>query len=121
MAFVIVAMTAKMKQVQLVNQTVALQQVHGAVNRDARDVGINLLRTLENFLSVHVTRGAFENFYQNHTLTREANTSRLDLALQMARRLVLVDAFADRRTARDGGQGLAHDSIIASSGRLGRG
>jgi len=77
---------------------VILEQVHRAIDRDARDIGIDLLRAFEDFFGVHVTRRAFEHFNKHHALTCEANAASLDLAGEMARRLVLVDAFADRRT-----------------------
>jgi hypothetical protein len=99
-AFVIVAMAAQVKQVEFVDQAVVFQQVHGAIDRDARDVGIDFLRAIENFFGVHVAGRTFEHFYEHHALAREANAARLDFALQMAEWLVFVDTFTDGRTTR---------------------
>lgn len=99
-AFVIVSMAAKMEKVQFVDEAVIFEQVHGAIDRDARDIGIDFLRAFENFFGVHVAWCAFEHFDEDHALPREANAAFSDLAREMAGRFVLVDAFADRRTVR---------------------
>jgi hypothetical protein len=46
-AFVEMTVAAKVQQVELVNQAVAFQQIDGAIDGDARDVGIDFLRALE--------------------------------------------------------------------------
>ena len=101
-AFVIVAMTAQMQKIELVDEAVTLEQVHRAIDRDARDIRIDFLSALENLFRVHVARRPFEHFNEHHALTREANAARLDLAREMAGRLVFVNAFAGRRTMREG-------------------
>ena len=116
-AFVIVAMAAEMKQVKLVDEAVIFQQVHRAIDRDARDIGIDFLRALEDFFGVHVARGAFENLDQHHALARQTNAARFDFALKMAGRFVFVDAFAGGRTMRErrSRRGFAHNLIIAET------
>lgn len=101
-AFVVMAMTAQMQKIEFINEAMILEQVHRAIDRHARDIRIDLLRALENFLGVHVARRTFEHFDEHHSLTREANAARLDLASEMAGRLVFVNAFAGRRTMREG-------------------
>lgn len=114
-AFVIVAMAAKMEKVQFVDEAVILEQIHRAINRDARDIRIDFLRALENFFRVHMPRRALEYFDEHHALPREANAAFPDLAREMARGFVLINAFADRRTVRKGHWhwGIAHLAIIA--------
>ncbi len=101
-AFVIVAMAAKVQKIEFVNQAMAFEQIHRAINRDARDIGIDFLRALEDFFGVHVARRAFEHFDEHHALASEADAARLDLSSEMAGRLVLVNALANRRTVRKG-------------------
>jgi hypothetical protein len=117
MAFVIMAMATEMEKVEFVDEAVIFEKVHRAIDRDARDIGVDLLRALENFLRVHVTRRAFEHFDEHHTLPRETNAAFSNLAREMARRLVLVDTFADRRTMRKRHWrwGITHLAIIADS------
>jgi hypothetical protein len=103
MTLVIVAMTAQMEKIELVNETVILEQVHRAIHRHARDIRIDLLGALEDLFGVHVARRSFEHFHEHHALTREPYAARLDLTREMASRLMLVNAFAGRRTMREVG------------------
>ncbi len=101
-AFVIMAMAAQMEKIEFVDKTVIFEKVHRAIDRDPRDIRIDLLRAFENFFRVHVARGALKHFDEHHALAGEANAARLDLTREMAGRLVLVDAFAGGRTMREG-------------------
>jgi len=101
-ALVIVAMAAQMQEIEFIDQTVVLQQVHRAIHRDTRDIGIDPLRAFENLFRVHVARRAFEHFDEHHPLTRKTNAARFDLSSEVPWRLVLVNALSDRRTVREG-------------------
>lgn len=100
---VIVAMAAQMQKIEFVDEAVTLEQVHRAIDRHTRDIGIDPLRAFEDLFGVHVARRAFEHFNEHHSLTREANSAGLDLPREMAGRFMLVDTFAGRRTMREGG------------------
>ena len=102
-AFVVMAMTAQVEKIQFIDEAVTLEQVHRAIDRHTRDIGIDPLRAFENLFRVHVPRRPFEYFNEHHALTREADAARLDLPCEMAGWLVFVNAFAGRRTMREGG------------------
>ena len=102
-AFVIVAMAAQMEKIEFIDEAVTLEQVHRAIDSHTRDIGIDPLRAFENLFRIHVPRCPLEYFNEHHALTREANAARLDLPCEMAGWLVFVNAFAGRRTMREGG------------------
>lgn len=116
-AFVIMAMAAKVQKIELVDEAVIFQQVHRAIDRYARDIRVNFLSAFEDFLGVHMARRAFEHFDKHHALPRETNAALPDFSCEMAGRLVLVDAFANGRTVRKGHWrwGITHLAIIADS------
>jgi hypothetical protein len=57
-AFIEVAMTAKMQQIELIDQAMVLQEFESAIDGDASDIGINLLREIKYFSGVQVLRSA---------------------------------------------------------------
>ena len=93
-AFVVVAMASKMKKIQFVYQTVALEEFEGAIHGDARNFGVDGLSLLEDFGCVHVAISGFD--YSNHdaALARETNTTRAQFTLKFASGFVNVDTFA---------------------------
>jgi hypothetical protein len=93
-AFVEVAIAAQVKQIELIDEAVTLQKVDRAVDGDARDFGIDLLRSLENFAGIEVAPSGFHYLEQNAPLASEANAPGAEFALQAARGFVDVDAFA---------------------------
>lgn len=92
--FVVVAMAAEMEQVEFVNQALALEQVERAVDGDARDPRVHFLRTREDFSGVEMPRGGVHHLEDDAALAREANSLSRELALQIPRRVLDVDAFA---------------------------
>jgi len=92
-AFVEMAVAAKMQEIEFVNQALALQQVDRAIDGDARDVGIYFLCTFEDFASVEMPAGGFHDLEQDAALFREADSPSAEFLLEAARRLVNVDAF----------------------------
>jgi hypothetical protein len=93
-AFVEVAVAAKMKQVELVDQAVALQQIDRAIDGNARDVRIDFLRALENFAGVEVASRRLHHLQEHSALAREPDSARAEFALQAPRRFVDVDSFS---------------------------
>ena len=95
-AFVEVAVTAQVEQIELVDQAVALQQVNRAIDRYAGDVRIDFLRAIQDFAGVKMAARGFHDLKQNAPLACEANPASAELTLQAARGFVNVDAFAGR-------------------------
>ena len=93
-AFVEVAVTAEMEQIELVDQAVALEQINRAVDGYAGDVGIDLLRAVQNFASIEMTPGGFHHLHEDAALAGEANAARSELPLKVAGRLVSVYSLA---------------------------
>jgi hypothetical protein len=93
-AFVEMAVPAEVEQVELVDQTVVLEEFERAIDGDAGDIGIDLLREREYFAGVQVLRGALHHLQDHTALARQTNAARAELPLQAAGRLVNVDTFA---------------------------
>ena len=72
-----VAMTSKMKKVELINQTQFLEHFQGAIDGDAGDCGINFLSAREDFVRVEVLRRSFDHLKQSATLARQTNAAGL--------------------------------------------
>jgi hypothetical protein len=87
-------MPSKMEKVQLVDQTVMFEQFESAIDGYACNFGVDLLGLLEDFGSIHVANRRFDHLNNDAALAREANVTRAQLALKLARRLVNIDAFA---------------------------
>ena len=94
MALVEVLIPSQMQQVQLIDQAVALQQVDGAVDRDAVHVGIDLLRAVENRAGVEMALGVVHHLKDYFSLARQTRAALGKRFLEAARALVCVDAFA---------------------------
>ena len=93
-AFVIMTVAAEMKKVQFVDQTELFEKFERSVNGYAGDIGVDLLRDIEDFARVHVTRGRFHDLHHDTTLLGKSNAARSQFTLKMARRFADVDAFA---------------------------
>ena len=96
MAFVEMAMSAEMQQIEFVDQTELLEQFEGAINSDPRDFRVDLLRPFENFSCIEVARSTFDYLKQDTALARQTNATGTEFALKTAWRFVNVDAFASR-------------------------
>ena len=93
-ALVEVAVAAKVEQIELVDQAVALQQIDRAVDSDARDVGIDFLRPLEDFACIEMPARRLHHLEKHAALAREPDPARAKLALQTSGRFVDVDSFS---------------------------
>ena len=83
-AFVEMPVAAKMQQVQLVNQAVALQQIQRAIDGDAGNARIELLSALQYFVGIEVAAGRVHDLQQDATLPCEADAASAELAFEMA-------------------------------------
>jgi hypothetical protein len=109
MAFVEMAMSAEMQQIEFVDQTELLEQFEGAINSDARDFWVDLLRAFENFSRIEVPRSTFDYLKQDTALARQTNATGTKFALKTAWWFVNVDAFAGRNAmCRCGCHGMVH-------------
>jgi hypothetical protein len=70
MALVEMAIAAKVKKVQFVNQALALQQVDRAIHGDASDPGVDFLGAFEYFPRVQMAAGGFHYLQQDAALAR---------------------------------------------------
>jgi hypothetical protein len=104
-AFVKMLIAAQVQQVQLIDQSVAFQQVERAVNRDAMDSRIDFYGSIEDGTGIEVTLGAIHYLENNFSLSGEADTLLGKSFLQPAGALVGVDAFAGGDSMCGGGHG----------------
>jgi hypothetical protein len=95
-AFVEMAMPAKVEEIELVNQAQMLEQLEGAVHRDASNVGIDLLRQFEDFAGIEMLRRAFHDLQDHAALAGQADAAGVEFALKAPGGFVLIDAFAGR-------------------------
>ena len=93
-AFVEVPVAAKVKQVELVDEPMAFQQIDRAIDGNARDVGIDFLRALEDFAGVEVAARGLHHLQKHSALAREPDSTGAKFALQASGRLVDVDSFS---------------------------
>jgi hypothetical protein len=66
---------AKVQQVELVDQTVALEEVKGAVDGNAMDARVQLLGAFEDGSGVQMAFGLVHHFNEDFALAREANAA----------------------------------------------
>lgn len=74
-AFVEVTVASKMEQVELIDQSVPLEQVDRTVDGNARDIRIDFLRTFQDFVRIQMPAGRLDHLQQDATLAREANAA----------------------------------------------
>jgi hypothetical protein len=105
MGFVVVTITAKVEEVQFVDETFLFEQVDGAVDRDEVNFGIDFLRAIEDLVDVEVLLGGIHDLENDAALAGETNAALAKRLLQMARRGGGVDAFAGRDAMGGSGHG----------------
>ena len=94
-ALIKMTVAPQVKKVELVYQSLALQQIEGSVDGDTRDSRINFLGAFENFVGVEVSPGGFHNLQKNFSLPREAYSARGQFVLKPSGGFV-IDAFPAR-------------------------
>src|SRR5262249_31633468 len=75
MTFVVVLVPADVQQVELVNQTMALQQVERAIDRDAVHPRIHPPRASQDGAGVEMSLGTIHHFEQHAPLARQAHAA----------------------------------------------
>ena len=94
--FVIVAVAAKMEQIEFVYETFALEEIDGAVNGDEMNFGIDFLGGIEDLVNVEMLLGRVHDLKDDPALAGETNAALAESGLQLAGGLGDVDAFAAR-------------------------
>lgn len=116
-ALVKVTVAPQVKKIQLVNQSLALQQIEGSIDGDAGDSRVNFLGAFEDFVRVEMPPGGFHHLEQHAPLAREPDSARTEFMLQPAGRFV-IDALPGRYAmCRRGRHGMSrHYTKIAFLG-----
>jgi hypothetical protein len=92
--FVIVAIAAEMKKIELVDETFFLEEVDSAIDGDQVDFGIDCLGALEDLVDVQVLFGRIHELKNDAALAGEANAAFTESVLEVAGGFGGVDAFA---------------------------
>ena len=100
MSFVVVAIAAKMEEIELVDEAFFFEQVDGAVNGDEVDFGADLLGTVEDLVDVEMGFGGVHDLKDDATLASEADAALAKSFLEMAGGLGGVDTFATGNAMR---------------------
>jgi hypothetical protein len=96
-AVTLVKMTvaAEVQKIQLIYQSVALQQVNRAIHGDACDSRINFLSAFEDFVGVKVPPGSLHHLQKYAPLARESDSARTQFMLKPSGRFV-INALSGR-------------------------
>ena len=108
-SFVIVTVTTEMQNIELVDETLPLEKVDGAVDRNKMDVGIDLLGALEDLIDVEMLFGAVHDLEDDTALAREANAALAQRLLEVARGVGGIDTLAGRDASSGSG---GHEEIV---------
>ena len=98
--FVVMAVAAKMKKIELVDEALFFEEVDGAVDGDEMDFGADFLGAIEDLVDVEVLFGSVHDLENHATLAGKANAALPQGVLEMAGRFGDVDAFAARDAVR---------------------
>jgi hypothetical protein len=93
-SFIVVTITAKVEEIELVDETFFLEEVDGAVDGDEMDFRADFLGTLEDLVDVKVLLGGIHDLENNATLASKADATLAESVLEMAGGFSSVDAFA---------------------------
>jgi hypothetical protein len=99
--FVVVAVAAEMKEVELVDEAFFFKEVDGAVNGDEVDDRVHFLGAFEDLVDVEVLLGGVHDFEDHAALASEADSLFAESFLKATGGFGGVDAFA-RRDAMSG-------------------
>jgi hypothetical protein len=112
--FVVMAVAAKVEEIELVDEAFFFEEVDGAVNSDEVDFGADFLRAVEDLIDVEVLFGGVHDLEDDAALASEADAALAEGVLEMAGGFGGVDAFAGGDTMRwSGGHGANPSSTEA--------
>jgi len=92
--FVVMAVTAEVKEIELVDKAFFFEEVDGAVDGDEMNSGVHFLGAFKNLVDVEVLFGVVHDFEDDAALAGEANSLFAESFLQVAGGVGGVDAFA---------------------------
>ena len=92
--FVVVAIAAKVEEIEFVNETFFFEQVDGAVDGDEMDFGADFLGAVEDLINVEMLLGGVHDLEDDAALARETNAALTQRLLEMAGGDRDIDAFA---------------------------
>jgi hypothetical protein len=98
--FVVVAIAAKVEEVELVDETLFLEEVDGAVDGDEVDFGVEFLRAVEDLIDIEMLFGGVHDLEDDAALAGESNAALAERVLEMAGERAGVDPFAAGDTMR---------------------
>jgi hypothetical protein len=97
-SFVIVAVPAEVKEIELVDEAFFFEEIDGAVDGDEVDGGVHFLGAFEDLIDVEVLLGGIHDFEDYTALASEADSLFTEGFLEAAGGFGGVDAFAGRDT-----------------------
>jgi hypothetical protein len=92
--FVIVAIAAKVEEIEFVDEALAFEEIDGAVDGDKVDFGIDFLGAFEDLVDVEMLLCGIHDLENDAALAGETNATLAEGVLEMARGFGGVDAFA---------------------------
>ena len=92
--FVVVAVAAKMEEIEFVDEAFAFKKIDGAIDSDEMDFGIDFLCSVEDLVHVEMPFGGIHDLEDDAALASEANAALTKGVLEMAGGLGNVDALA---------------------------
>ena len=96
--FVVVAVTAEVEEVKLVDEALFFEEVDGAVDGDEVDGRVHFLGASEDLVDVEMLLGVVHDFEDDAALAGETNSLFAKGLLEVAGGVGRVDAFAGRDT-----------------------
>ena len=92
--FVVVAIPAKVEEIELVDETFFFEEIDSAVDRDEMDFGTDFLGAVEDLINVEMLLGGVHDLEDDAALARETNAALTQRLLEMAGGGGDIDAFA---------------------------
>jgi len=116
--FVVMLVAAEMQEIEFVDQAMALQEIDGAIDRDAMDARIDALGALEDFVGGEVALGAVHHLEEDAALAREADAFFFQRFFEAAGARIDVNAFSgtDAMCGGGGHGGVLVRALRASGG-----
>ena len=98
--FVVVTVAAEVEEVEFVDETFALEEVDGAVDRDKMNFGTDFLGAVEDLVNVEMLLGGIHDLEDDAALAGETDAALSQSLLEMAGGFGGVDAFSGRDAMR---------------------
>jgi len=111
--FVIVAIAAKVEEIEFVDETFFFEEVDGAIDGDEMDFGADFLGALEDLVDVEMLLGGVHDLENDAALACEPNAPLAEGIAELARGCGGVDAFAAGDPARwSGGHRATLEGVV---------